>query len=242
MEEKRRILVVDDEKELGLMVRDYLQAVGYDAVHAESGSEALRLSREEQWDLLVLDVMMPGLDGYDVARRLRAKGNIPIVFLTARAEEGDRILGFEIGADDYMTKPFSMKELAARVRAVLRRSGEGAAGQGAGASAREAEIVRGDVRLNPLTMKVSRGGKPVELTPGQFLVLKHLVSHPERVFTRGELLLQVAGQASEAYERTIDVHIKNIRKALEPVPSRPRYIRTVHGVGYRFTVPGEGEA
>jgi DNA-binding response OmpR family regulator len=240
MEEKRpRILIMDDEMELGLMVRDYLQAVGFDTVHACSGSEALRMARESSWDLLVLDIMMPGIDGLDVARRIRARGAVPIIFLTAKAEESDRILGFELGGDDYLTKPFSLKELAARIRAILRRSAPSESPAKGGEAAGEEEIVRGRVRLDPLTMKVSRSGVPVELTPGQFMVLKHLMSYPERVFSRGELLLQVSGDASEVYERTIDVHIKNIRKALEPEPSKPRYLETVHGVGYRFTLPAE---
>ncbi len=240
MEEKRpRILIVDDEAELGLMVRDYLQAVGFDTVHAASGSEALHLARESSWDLLVLDIMMPGIDGLDVARRVRARGAVPIIFLTAKAEESDRILGFELGGDDYMTKPFSLKELAARIRAVLRRSAASESPGKSGDAGGEQELVRGTIRLDPLTMKVSRSGEPVNLTPGQFMVLKHLMSYPERVFSRGELLLQVTGEASVVYERTIDVHIKNIRKVLEPEPSHPRYVETVHGVGYRFTLPAE---
>ncbi|WP_020613276.1 response regulator transcription factor [Sediminispirochaeta bajacaliforniensis] len=236
-EHTQRILVVDDEKELAKMICDYLSAMGFITESASDGSRALRLIGEKEWDLLVLDVMMPGLDGFDVARKVRADRGLPIIFLTARAEESDRILGFEIGGDDYVTKPFSMKELAARIRAVLRRSASGEKEPEA-----DTEIVRGSLRLNPVSMKVRLGNDPVALTPGQFAILKQLVSYPDRVFTRNELLQEVSGDYTGVYERTIDVHIKNIRKAIENDPSRPRYIETIHGIGYRFTVPpGEGD-
>lgn len=236
-EHTQRILVVDDEKELAKMICDYLSAMGFITESASDGSRALRLIGEKEWDLLVLDVMMPGIDGFDVARKVRADQRLPIIFLTARAEESDRILGFEIGGDDYVTKPFSMKELAARIRAVLRRSASGEKEPEA-----DTEIIRGSLRLNPVSMKVRLGNDPVALTPGQFAILKQLVSYPDRVFTRNELLQEVSGDYTGVYERTIDVHIKNIRKAIENDPSRPRYIETIHGIGYRFTVPpGEGD-
>jgi DNA-binding response OmpR family regulator len=234
----QRILVVDDEKELAKMICDYLSAMGFTSESASDGPRALRLIGEKEWDLLVLDVMMPGLDGFDVARKVRADRGLPIIFLTARAEESDRILGFEIGGDDYVTKPFSMKELAARIRAVLRRSASGEKEPEA-----DTEIIRGALRLNPVSMKVRLGNDPVALTPGQFAILKQLVSYPDRVFTRNELLQEVSGDYTGVYERTIDVHIKNIRKAIEDDPSHPRYIETIHGIGYRFTVPpGEDDA
>jgi DNA-binding response OmpR family regulator len=223
----RMILVVEDEAKIARLVSDYLEHAGFDVTVAGDGEVALASARRFKPDLVVLDLGLPGRDGLDVARTLRRTSGVPIVMLTARGDETDRIVGLELGADDYVVKPFSPKELVARVRAVLRRT----------ETAREGgpEVLRvADVELDLPRMRVAVGGRPVELTPTEFQLLAVLVREPGRVFTRSQLLDAVHGVAFESYERAIDAHVKNIRKKLEPTPGRPRYLLTVHGVGYRF--------
>jgi DNA-binding response OmpR family regulator len=223
----KTILVVEDEMKIARVVRDYLTDAGYEVVVAGSGEAALASARGSRPDLVVLDLGLPGLDGLDVARELRGSSRVPIVMLTARGEETDRIVGLELGADDYVVKPFSPKELVARVRAVLRRSSTAE-------MLRDQPIRAADVEIDPRRMRVTVTGLPVELTPTEFQLLATLVREPGRVFTRGQLLDAIHGIAMESYERAIDAHVKNIRKKVEPEPGRPRYLLTVHGVGYRF--------
>ena len=220
------VLVVEDEIEIARVVRDYLRNAGFEVIVVGDGGSAVASVRSAKPDLLVLDLGLPGRDGLDVAREIRRWSDTPIVMLTARGDETDRIVGLEIGADDYVVKPFSPKELVARVRAVLRRTRTAARGD---------EVVRaGDVEIDTAKMRVSVGGTQVDLTPTEFQLLATLAREPGRVFTRSQLLDAVHGVAIESYERAIDAHVKNIRKKLEPEPGKPRYILTVHGVGYRF--------
>ena len=222
-----RILVVEDETKIARLVRDYLEHAGFEAEVVGDGDAALASARRSRPDLVVLDLGLPGRDGLDVARVLRRTSSVPIVMLTARGDEIDRVVGLELGADDYVVKPFSPKELVARVRAVLRRTQAAQAGG--------PEVLRvADVEVDLPRMRVSVGGRPVELTPTEFQLLAALMREPGRVFTRGQLLDAVHGVAFESYERAIDAHVKNLRKKLEPAPGRPRYLLTVHGVGYRF--------
>ncbi|HEY2959081.1 MAG TPA: response regulator transcription factor [Actinomycetota bacterium] len=223
----RKILVVEDEAKIARLVADYLRHAGFEVTVAGDGEVALASARRAKPDLVVLDLGLPGRDGLDVARTLRRTSGVPIVMLTARGDETDRIVGLELGADDYVVKPFSPKELVARVRAVLRRT----------ETAREGgpEVLRAaDVELDLPRMRATAAGRPVELTATEFQLLAVLVREPGRVFTRSQLLDAVHGVAFESYERAIDAHVKNIRKKLEPTPGRPRYLLTVHGVGYRF--------
>jgi DNA-binding response OmpR family regulator len=220
------VLVVEDEIEIARVVRDYLRNAGFEVIVVGDGGSAVASVRSAKPDLLVLDLGLPGRDGLDVAREIRRWSDTPIVMLTARGDETDRIVGLEIGADDYVVKPFSPKELVARVRAVLRRTRTAARGD---------EVVRaGDVEIDTAKMRVSVGGMLVDLTPTEFQLLATLAREPGRVFTRSQLLDAVHGVAIESYERAIDAHVKNIRKKLEPEPGKPRYVLTVHGVGYRF--------
>jgi DNA-binding response OmpR family regulator len=221
------ILVVEDEMKIARLVRDYLQHAGFEVIVAGDGEAALASARGTKPDLVVLDLGLPGLDGLDVTRELRRSSNVPIVILTARGDETDRIVGLELGADDYVVKPFSPKELVARVRAVLRRTEAARAGP--------PEVLRvADVEVDMSRLRVSVGGRTVDLTPTEFQVLATLVREPGRVFTRGQLLDAIHGVAFESFERAIDAHVKNIRKKIEPTSGRPRYLLTVHGVGYRF--------
>src|ERR671935_126816 len=223
----RSILVVEDEMKIARLVRDYLVDAGFEVRVAADGEAALASARGSRPDLVVLDLGLPGQDGLDVTRELRRSSALPIVILTARGDEADRIVGLELGADDYVVKPFSPKELVARVRAVLRRT-EAARGGGP-------EVLRvADVEVDVPRMRVTVGGRPVELTPTEFQLLAVLAREPGRVFTRSQLLDAVHGVAFESYERAIDAHVKNIRRKLEPDPHSPRYVLTVHGVGYRF--------
>ena len=220
------VLVVEDEIEIARVVRDYLRNAGFEVIVVGDGGSAVASVRSAKPDLLVLDLGLPGRDGLDVAREIRRWSDTPIVMLTARGDETDRIVGLEIGADDYVVKPFSPKELVARVRAVLRRTRTAARGD---------EIVRaGDVEIDTAKMRVSVGDTQVDLTPTEFQLLATLAREPGRVFTRSQLLDAVHGVAIESYERAIDAHVKNIRRKLEPTPGSPRYVVTVHGVGYRF--------
>jgi DNA-binding response OmpR family regulator len=222
-----KILVVEDETKIARLVRDYLEHAGFEAEVVGDGDTALASARRSRPDLVVLDLGLPGRDGLDVARVLRRTSSVPIVMLTARGDEIDRVVGLELGADDYVVKPFSPKELVARVRAVLRRTQAARAGG--------PEVLRvADVEVDVPRMRVAVAGRPVELTPTEFQLLAALVREPGRVFTRGQLLDAVHGVAFESYERAIDAHVKNLRKKIEPTPGRPRYLLTVHGVGYRF--------
>jgi len=220
------ILVVDDEKRIVRLVRDYLEAAGFQVVTAHDGEMALTQFRYERPDLIVLDLNMPGVDGIDVARAIRREHNTPIIMLTARVEETDRIVGLELGADDYVTKPFSPRELVARVKAVLRRTQN--------ADPVSAPIRAGRLVIDPDKRAVTLDGKMVNLTTTEFDLLLVLARTPGRVFSRMELLDRIQGVAFEGYDRTVDVHIKNLRKKIEPNPRKPRYVLTVYGAGYRF--------
>jgi DNA-binding response OmpR family regulator len=221
------ILVVDDEPEIVRVVRAYLEEAGFRVVIASDGEEALYVARHEKPALVVLDVLMPRMDGLEFTRRIRRERDVPIIMLTARAEETDRIVGLELGADDYITKPFSPREVVARVRAVLRR---------AQAPLEPTPVLHvGPLALDRTTHTVTVSGQPVDLTPTEFGILETLMTTPGRVFARGELLEAVQGIAFEAYERTVDVHVKNLRRKLEPDPAQPRYILTVRGAGYRVS-------
>jgi two-component system alkaline phosphatase synthesis response regulator PhoP len=219
----KTILVVDDEPQIAEIATDYLRLAGFDVVVAGDGVRALEAVREHQPDLVVLDLGLPKLGGLDVARRIRRDSDLPIIMLTARVEEDDRLHGLEIGADDYITKPFSPRELVARVRAVLRRSEKHGEERGA-------ETFRvADLHVDLARMRVSRGGEAIDLTPTEFQLVATLARHAGRVFTRAQLLDAVRGSASEAFDRAVDSHIKNIRRKLGT-----RYVESVYGIGYRF--------
>jgi two-component system alkaline phosphatase synthesis response regulator PhoP len=228
------ILVAEDEPDIRTLVRDVLEHAGFDVLVTADGPATLHQARTRDPDLIVLDLGRPGLDGLDVARVLRRESDLPIIMLTARAEESDTLVGLELGADDYITKPFSTKELVARVRAVLRR---------ADVARSVGTVLRvGDIKIDEQRMFVSRDGLRVDLTATEFELLATMARHPGRVFTRAQLLDTIHGEAYEAYERAVDAHVKNIRRKLEPEPSRPRYLQTVFGVGYRFADPDEQPA
>jgi DNA-binding response OmpR family regulator len=220
------ILVVDDEPKIARLLRDYLERAGFNVSVAHDGREALMRARTERPDLVILDLGLPAVDGLDVTRQLRRDGDLPILMLTARDDETDRVAGLELGADDYVTKPFSPREVVARVRAILRRRG-GPSGE---------EVIRvGPLEVDPARMRVAVDGKVVELTATEFALLTALARQPGRVYTRSQLLDAIHGTAFESYERAIDAHVKNLRRKLEPEPHRPRLLLTVHGVGYRLT-------
>jgi DNA-binding response OmpR family regulator len=222
----KTILVVEDELKIARLVRDYLEQAGYSVLTAPDGESGLALWRSHGPDLVVLDLGLPGTDGFDIARAMRRESMVPIIMLTARTDETDKIVGLELGADDYVTKPFSPRELVARVRALLRRAD-------GGESASET-IRAADVEIDVPKMRVTVGERTVDLTPTEFEILKTLAASPGRIFTRGQLLDVLHGISFESYERAIDAHIKNLRRKLEPVPGSPRYVLTVYGVGYRF--------
>lgn len=222
----KTILVVDDKSNMRAMVRDYLTEENFRVVVAENGQQALYTARQEKPDLILLDIMMPKMDGYEFLRAYRKEQNTPVILLTARLEETDKVLGLELGADDYITKPFGMRELVARIRAVLRRAGQDASAD---------EVLRiDDVSVNKSTHQVWVQERPVNLTPSEFDLLAILMSAPGRVFSRLDLLEKLQGTAFEGVARTIDIHIRNLRLKIEADPSRPVYIETVFGVGYRF--------
>jgi two-component system alkaline phosphatase synthesis response regulator PhoP len=227
------VLVVDDEPKIVQLARDYLEHAGFAVLTAGDGTSALQAARTRQPDLIVLDLGLPGLDGLEVMRSIRGSGSTPIVVLSARDTELDKLLGLELGADDYVTKPFSPRELVARVRAVLRR--------GARAVEPRERIDVGQLSMDVPRLRTTVAGRTIDLTATEFEILATMAREPGRVFTRSQLLDAVHGVAFESYERAIDAHIKNIRRKLEPEPARPRFIETVYGVGYRLAEP-EGEA
>ena len=226
---QKKILVVDDEKKIVDILKAYLEKEGYKVIVAYEGKAALNMARAEVPDLIILDLMLPEISGWDVCRTLRAQSNVPIIMLTARDEDTDKIVGLEIGADDYVTKPFNPKELVSRVRAILRRA--------EGMAAKPKKIEYPDLSIDLERHEVRAVGKLVELTPTEFDLLKVLAESPGRVYSRMQLLDKVQGEAYEGYERTIDSHIKNLRKKVEINPDQPKYILTVRGIGYKF---GEG--
>ncbi len=221
----KKILVIDDEPKIVEICQDYLKASGFEVLSASNGLQGLNAARREKPDLIVLDLMMPGMDGLDVCRNLRREGNTPIIMLTARVEESDKLVGLELGADDYITKPFSPRELVARVRVVLRRvSGDSTS-----------EIIRvGEVSLDRTRYEATLPDKTILLTPTEFEILSTIMKQPGRIFSRAQLLTAVHGIAFESYERAIDSHIRNLRRKLETASGEARYIITVHGVGYKF--------
>lgn len=227
IEMAKRILVVDDEIRLVHLVRGYLEQDGYAVATAANGREALLVSREFEPDLIVLDLMMPDLDGWEFMRYLRRERDTPVIMLTARVDENDRIVGLEMGADDYLTKPFSPRELVARVRAVLRRA------QPIEMPVSE-KLRAGGLELDPDGHSARLDGRTLDLTPMEFDLLLILMRSPGRAFSRLELLEGSQGLAYDGYERTIDVHVKNLRKKIESDPGHPTYVLTVFGVGYRF--------
>ncbi|HEY9075296.1 MAG TPA: response regulator transcription factor [Anaerolineaceae bacterium] len=222
----KKILIVDDKPELRTLLKSYLSQEGFDILQASNGQEALFIARREKPDLIILDLMMPEMGGYDFMRAYRRSAETPIIILTARMDESDKVLGLELGADDYITKPFSLRELTARVRTVLRRLEK---------STHAPDILRlGAIELDRSSRITTVNGTPVDLTPSEFDLLCTFMSTPGRVFSRLELLDRLQGTTYEGYERTIDVHIRNLRTKIEPDPSNPIYIETVYGSGYRF--------
>ena len=223
----KTILVVDDMESLRTMVKSYLAQEGYRVLTAANGREALFVARQERPDLILLDLMMPDLGGFEFINVYNREGDAPIIILTAKVEESDKVLGLELGADDYLTKPFSLRELSARIRAVLRRAEKNA-------PASQPLLRAGDLTLDRDSRLVTVGDTTVDLTPSEFDLLATLLSAPGRVFSRLELLDRLQGDAYEGYERTIDVHIRNLRTKIEPDPRNPRYVVTVYGIGYRL--------
>lgn len=223
----KTILIVDDNVSIRTLVREYLTEQGLRVVTADNGQNALYTARQEKPDLILLDIMMPEMDGYQFVTAYRKESETPIILLTAKLEETDKVLGLELGADDYVTKPFGMRELLARIRAVLRRVGAD--------SLQPATLKAGDISLDHDTRQVRVDGNPVNLTPSEFDLLATFMTSPGRVFSRADLLIKLQGTTFEGVERTIDVHIRNLRTKIETDPSEPRYIETVFGVGYRFS-------
>jgi two-component system, OmpR family, alkaline phosphatase synthesis response regulator PhoP len=232
----RTILVVDDEPGIVTIVRDYLDRAGFRVLAAGDGSTALRLARSERPSLMLLDLMLPGIDGLDITRALRqdpATRNMPIIMLTALVDESDKLVGLELGADDYITKPFSPREVVARVRALLRRA--------EGNLTYSAVLQAGPLSIDIERRVVRRDGAPVELTATEFDLLAALAREPGRTFTRAQLVDMLYDQAFDGYDRTIDAHVKNLRRKIEPDPREPRFILMVYGVGYRFADTGDSE-
>lgn len=220
------VLVVDDEAQITRLAKDYLERGGFQVVTAGDGTTALAVARQARPDLIVLDLNLPQMDGLDVARSLRRTSEVPIIMLTARVDEADRLIGLELGADDYITKPFSPRELVARVRAVLRRTRGGASPSGV--------IRAGELEIDVAGRRVSRAGEPVHLTRTEFTLLAALAQNAGQVLTREQLLDRLHGVAYDGFDRAIDSHIKNLRRKIEPDPLNPTYVLTVYGVGYKF--------
>lgn len=223
----KKILVVDDEEKIRELIKNYLEKEGFQVVPAADGGEALEFITKEKPNLIVLDWLLPGMSGLEICRQVRQKSKVPIIMLTAKTEEVDKLLGLELGADDYITKPFSLRELTARIRVVLRRSEP--------EEEKKTESVKvGGLEINLNRHEVWSEGKSISLTPTEFKILSILVSSPGRVYSRLQLLDAALGFAYEGYERSIDTHVSNLRKKIEPDPVNPRYILTVYGIGYRF--------
>lgn len=224
----RTILMVDDKANVRTLVRDYLAQQGFHVLVADNGQNALYEARRAKPDLILLDIMMPEMDGLEFIRAYRKESETPVILLTAKLEESDKVIGLELGADDYITKPFGMRELVARIHTVLRRAGK---------TQQPAEVLRAaDIVLDREGHSVVVGGRPVQLTPSEFDLLAILMTSPGRVFSRLDLLHELEGNAFEGVARTIDQHVRNLRAKIEPEPAKPRYIQTVFGVGYRFAV------
>lgn len=227
----KTILIVDDKLSAVRLLADYLSAKGFRTVTAGNGREGLFVARHEKPDLVLLDIMMPEMDGYEFMRHFRKERDTPVIMLTAKLEETDKVIGLELGADDYVTKPFGMAELVARIRAVLRRVGEDNA---------PPDLLRvGDVMVDRKTRMVTAGTRKIELTPSEFDLLSILMTMPGQVFSRADLLERLKGNAFENVERTVDVHVRNLRAKLEADPAHPQYVLTVFGVGYRFNPDSE---
>jgi two-component system OmpR family response regulator len=231
-----KVLVVDDEEKIAKMVGSYLEASGYESILAFGGEEALSKFASDSPECIILDINMPGKDGLEVAREIRKTSNAPIIFLSARAEEIDKILGLELGGDDYVTKPFSPRELMSRVKAVLRRTSTPPMPLPSTDASSEV-LICGDIEVDTAKRTVHCGERPIELTTVQFNILAFLMKQPGRVYSRIEILEGAAGIEYEGYERTLDVHIKNLRKALGDDTEMPKYIGTVRGVGYKLIEP-----
>lgn len=227
----KKVLIVDDDAKIVELVKMYLNRDGYKVVVAYDGNEALSQARQTRPNLIVLDLMLPGCDGMEVCRTLRKESEVPIIMLTARTTEDDRLAGLETGADDYVTKPFSPRELVARIRAVLRRIPEEM-------QRGPAEISRGDININFHKREAVRNGDILQLTPVEFKLLGVMAKEPGRVFSRGQLIEKVFGYDFDGFDRTIDVHILNLRRKLENNPAKPKYIKTVYGAGYKFNGNG----
>ena len=225
----KKILIVDDDAKIVELVKLYLDRDGYDVITAYDGKESLRIARESHPDLIVLDIMLPGLDGLTVCRTLRTESSVPIILLTAKTTEEDRIEGLDLGADDYVTKPFSPKELAARIRAVFRRTPDEALQLG------PKEVYFGELTVNFPKHEAYLNGRALNLTPIEFKLLGVFIREPDRVFSRTQLIEKVLGYDFDGFDRTIDVHILNLRRKIEPDASHPKYIKTVYGAGYKFT-------
>lgn len=228
----KKILIIEDEKELTKVLQSYLEKENYQAKIAFRGDQGLHLWKQEQPDLILLDINLPGMNGLDVAREIRKTSNVPIIMITARVEEADQLIGLEAGADDYLTKPFSPRIVVAKVRAILRRTE---------ALEQEPEILNfGELQIYVEQFRVELDHQEIDLTPSEFELLRALASQPGRVFTRLQLLESTQGSSYEGYQRTIDTHIKNLRAKIEPDPKNPAYIETVFGIGYRFSRQSEG--
>ena len=232
-----RVLLIDDDRKLCRLLRDYLGPMGYDVHAVHDGPAGVAAAREESWHAVVLDVMMPGLDGFEVLKQIRRDSTIPVLMLTSRGDEADRIVGLEMGADDYLPKTFSPRELLARLRAVTRRSRPATASAGMGPAEDNTDIVVRDLRVNPATRTVVIGDKPIALTAVEFDLLLCLVRAPGRVKTREQLLEEVRDRDYEVFDRSVDVHISALRKKLGDDPRTPRFIETIRSVGYRLIHP-----
>jgi DNA-binding response OmpR family regulator len=222
----KTILVVDDKANVRTLVREYLSAEGFRVVTAENGQNALFTARQEKPDLILLDIMMPEMDGFEFIRAFRKESDTPVILLTAKMEESDKVIGLELGADDYITKPFGMRELVARIHTVMRRAGQ--------IPHPSSRLQIGDILLDRETHSVKVGDRPIHLTPSEFDLLALLMDAPGRVFSRMDLLEDLQGTSFEGVARTIDVHVRNLRTKIESDPANPRYIETVFGIGYRF--------
>src|SRR5215472_10032256 len=236
--QRTRLLVIDDDKKLCRLIKDYLEPLGYEVLTVHTGAEGLAKANAEKLDAVILDIMMPEMDGLEVLRRLRAASNVPVLMLTGLGEESDRIVGLEMGADDYLPKTFSTRELLARLRAVIRRSRITAAkAVPAGASHEETPVVVGDLCIEPSSRSATLGEVPLSLTAVEFDLLLALARTPGRVKSREQLLLEVADRDFEAFDRSIDVHISSLRRKLGDDAKSPRWVQTVRSVGYRLMKP-----